>query len=320
MKTLSIALTCLALALAGGAPTLAADKAATPAAPSQAAAKPHTFASADDAAAALADAVRAKDVNAIVAIVGPGSGAWLFTGDKVADANDWKRFLTAYDAAHKLQTQGDGSMVLSVGDDDWPFPAPIVKHGARWSFDPKSGHEELINRRIGRNELDAIQTMLAIVDAERDYAQMDANQSGSPDYARRFLSSPGKKDGLYWPDQPGGVPSPLGPLVAVAAAEGYGKQQRKAGERAPYHGYFYKILTAQGPDAPGGAYDYLVGDKLMGGFAVVAWPANYGVSGVMTFLVNHDGVVYEKDLGKQTPSIASSTTRFNPDATWRKSQ
>jgi hypothetical protein len=160
------------------------------------------------------------------------------------------------------------------------------------------------------------------VDAEREYAQTDPDQSGHADYARRFKSSPGKKDGLYWPEQAGSPPSPLGPMVAVAAAEGYGKgkEKAKAGERQPYHGYYYKILTSQGPDAPGGAYDYLVGDKLMGGFAVVAWPASYGVSGVTSFLVNHDGVVYEKDLGKQTQAIASSTTRFNPDATWRKAQ
>ena len=310
MKILSIALTTLAIAIAGIPAARAADAAA---------AKQRTFASAEEAATALTDAVRAKDVKALVAIVGPGSDQWLFSGDKVADANDWRRFLSAYEAAHTLETEGDHT-VLAVGDDKWPFPAPIVKHGTRWAFDPKAGHEELVNRRIGRNELDAIQTMLAIVDAEREYAQTDPDHSGSADYARRFLSTPGKKDGLYWPSQPGAAESPLGPMVAVAAAEGYGKQQRKAGERAPYHGYYYKILTSQGPDAPGGAYDYLVGDKLMGGFAVVAWPASYGVSGIMSFLVNHDGVVYEKDLGKQTASIASSTTRFNPDATWRKSQ
>jgi hypothetical protein len=310
MKILSIAITTLAITLAGIPAAQAADAAA---------AKQRTFASAEEAATALTDAVRAKDVKALVAIVGPGSDQWLFSGDKVADANDWRRFLSAYEAGHTLETEGDRT-VLAVGEDKWPFPAPIVKHGARWAFDPKAGHEELINRRVGRNELDAIQTMLAIVDAEREYAQSDPDHSGSADYARRFLSTPGKKDGLYWPSTPGAAESPLGPMVAVAAAEGYGKQQRKAGERAPYHGYYYKILTSQGPDAPGGAYDYLVGDKLMGGFAVVAWPASYGVSGIMSFLVNHDGVVYEKDLGKQTASIASSTTRFNPDTTWRKPQ
>jgi hypothetical protein len=320
MKILHIAITSLALACAGIISAQAADVPDKPAAPAKAAGKQRTFATPEDAAAALADAVRAKDVNALVAIVGPGSGAWLFSGDKVADANDWRRFLSAYEATHKLQDQADGSKVLSVGDDDWPFPAPIAKHGERWAFDPKAGHEELLNRRIGRNELDAIQTLLAIVDAQREYARMDPDHSGSPDYARRFLSSPGKKDGLYWPEQPGGEQSPLGPMVAVAASEGYGKQQRKAGERAPYHGYYFKILTAQGPDAPGGAYDYLVGDRLMGGFAVVAWPASYGVSGIMTFLVNHEGVVFEKDLGSHTASIAAALTRFNPDTTWRKAQ
>jgi len=315
MKILHIALASLALAFAGITAVTAAD----PPAAAKAEAKQRTFASAEEAATALTDAVRAKDPKAIVAIVGPGSGSWLFTGDKVADANDWRRFLSAYEAAHALETEGDKT-VLTVGDDKWPFPAPLVKHGDKWAFDPNAGREELLNRRIGRNELDAIQTMLAIVDAEREYAQMDPDHSGSADYARRFKSSPGKKDGLYWPEQPGAPQSPLGPLVAVATSEGYGKQKPKAGERQPYHGYFYKILTSQGPDAPGGAYDYLVGDKLMGGFAVIAWPASYGVSGIMSFLVNHDGVVYEKDLGKQTASIAASTTRFNPDATWRKAQ
>ena len=309
MKILPIAFTVLAFAT--GPAAHAAD--------AHASAKQRTFASADEAAAALTDAVRAKDVKALVAIVGPGSERWLFTGDKVADANDWRVFLSAYEAAHTLDTQGDKT-VLEVGEDKWPFPAPIVKHGERWAFDPIAGREELLNRRIGRNELDAIQTMLAIVDAEREYATMDADQSGHTDYARRIVSSPGKKDGLYWPDQAGSPQSPLGPLVAVAAAEGYGKQKPKAGERRPYHGYYYKILTQQGPDAPGGAYDYLVGDKLMGGFAVVAWPASHGVSGITSFLVNHEGVVYEKDLGKQTQAIASSMTRFNPDATWRKAQ
>jgi hypothetical protein len=309
MKIVRIAI--IALTVAGIPVAQAAD--------APAATKQRTFASADEAAAALTDAVRARDVKALVAIVGPGSERWLFTGDKVADANDWRIFLSSYEAAHKLEARGEG-MVLEVGTDEWPFPAPIVKHGERWSFDPKAGSEELVNRRVGRNELDAIQSMLAIVDAEREYARMDADQSGSADYARRFLSTPGKKDGLYWPDQAGSPQSPLGPLVAVAASEGYGKQKPKAGERRPYHGYYYKILTSQGPDAPGGAYDYLVSDKLMGGFAVVAWPASYGVSGVMSFLVNHDGVVYEKDLGKQTQSIASATTRFNPDTTWRKAQ
>jgi hypothetical protein len=283
-----------------------------------------TFASAEEAVKALTDAVRAKSVDGLLAVVGPSSSSWLFTGDMVADANDWKRFLEAYDRKHKLEPAGEGRMVLDVGDDDWPFPAPLVKRGDKWAFDANAGKQELLNRRVGRNELDAMQTLLAIVDAEREYAATDADGNGFADYARKFRSSPGKKDGLFWPTADGAPPSPLGPLVAVAAKEGYGK---KAGDKAStkdtpqaYHGYYYRILTSQGKDAPGGAYDYLVGDKLLGGFAVVAYPATYRVSGVTTFLVNHEGVVYEKDLGPQTGTVAAAMTRFNPDATWRKAQ
>ena len=192
--------------------------------------------------------------------------------------------------------------------------------GGQWAFDANAGREELLNRRVGRNELDTIQTLLAIVDAQREYAADDADGNGYADYARRFRSSPGKKDGLYWPDATGKSPSPLGPMVAEAAREGYGKTPPDPAKPVAFHGYHYRILTGQGKDAPGGAYDYLVRDKLLGGFAVVAWPANYGSSGVTTFLVNHDGVVYEKDLGTKTPGIAGTMTRFNPDATWRKAQ
>jgi hypothetical protein len=278
-----------------------------------------TFASADDAAKALAEAVRAKDVDALVAIVGPGSKSWLLSGDKVQDRNDWERFLAAYDQKHAIGDK-DGKAVLEVGDDAWPFPAPIVKHGDKFAFDTNAGRDEIVNRRVGRNELDAIQTLLAIVDAQREYAATDADGNGFADYAKKFRSSPGKKDGLFWPTESGQKPSPLGPLVATAAREGYGKDAKKDAGPAAYHGYHYKILTRQGKSAPGGAFDYMVGDKLLGGFAVIAWPATYRVSGVTTFLVNYDGTVYEKDLGAQTGSIASATTVFNPDNTWRKAQ
>jgi len=281
--------------------------------------KQRTFASADEAAKALVEAARAKNVQDLLAVVGPSSSSWLFSGDKVADANDWAKFVAAYDEKNRLEMQGDARAVLDVGNDDWPFPAPIVKHGSRWAFDANAGREEFLNRRVGRNELDAIQTLLAIVDAQREYAATDADGNGFADYARRFASTPGKKDGLYWPAAEGQPDSPLGPLVAVAASEGYGKKPAADGPQA-YHGYRYKILTAQGKDAHGGAYDYMVGNKLLGGFAVVAWPATYRSSGVTTFIVNHDGVVYQKDLGAQTASIASNMTRFNPDATWRKAQ
>lgn len=292
--------------------------------PTQKAVAQRSFPTAEDAAAALAEAVRAQSVSDLLAIVGPGSRSWLFTGDKVADRNDWNRFLAAYDEKHVLEAQGDAKAILDVGDDAWPFPAPIVKRGSKWMFDTEAGREEIVNRRVGRNELDAIQTMLAIVDAEREYAETDADGNGFADYAKRFRSTPGKKDGLYWPEEAGdGGESPLGPLVASATSEGYGTQAKngaQAQQRQPYHGYYYKILTSQGKNAPGGDYDYMVGDKMLGGFAVVAWPANYRSSGVTTLLVNHDGVVYEKDLGPQTASIASHMTRFDPDATWRKAE
>jgi hypothetical protein len=297
----------------------AAAPAAKPAAAKPApAAKQRTFASAEEAANALADSLRAKDKEALLAVVGPGSASWLFSGDNVADANDWKTFLAAYEAKKTLRKDGEAKAVLEVGPDDWPFPAPIVKRGAAWAFDTNAGREEIINRRVGRNELDTIQTLLAVVDAQREYAAADADGNGYADYAKRFRSSPGKKDGLYWPDEAGKPPSPLGELVAVASKEGYGKQPPKEGQLPAYHGYHYRILTSQGKNAPGGAYDYLVGDKLLGGFAVVAWPASYGNSGVASFVVNHDGVVYEKDLGAQTASIASTMKAFNPDATWKK--
>ena len=317
-------LTALAGALAAALAIDVAAQAAPAAKPAATESKPvaaqSTFATPEDAAKALADAVRSHEGKAILTVVGPASKSWLYSGDKVSDENDWKAFLAAYDEKNALQKEGDAKATLTVGKGDWPFPAPIVKKGSKWAFDAEAGREELINRRVGRNELDTIQTMLAVVDAQRDYAASDANGSGFPDYARRFVSSPGKKDGLYWPQEEGKPASPLGPLVAEASSEGYGKKPRKEGERPSFHGYHYRMLSAQGKDAPGGAYEYVVGNRMLGGFGVVAWPSKYGASGVMTFIVNQDGVVYEKDLGAQTPAIAEAMTRFNPDSTWRKSE
>lgn len=313
----------LIAALAGTFASLGVDVAAqtAPAAKAAPAAKPaasqRTFATPEEAASALADAARADNVDGVVAIVGPGSKSWILSGDDTADANDRKKFVGAYDEKKSLEAQGDAKAVLKVGNDEWTFPAPLVKRGGKWAFDANAGREEIINRRVGQNELNAIQTMLAIVDAQREYAATDADRNGYADYARRFRSSPGKKDGLYWPAAPGEEPSPLGEVVAVAAREGY-KPAPAAPQ--PYHGYLFRILTAQGKNAPGGAYDYMVGDRMLGGFAVVAYPAKYGVSGVMTFLVNHDGVVYEKDLGAQTAATGAAMTRFDPDKTWKKAQ
>ena len=290
-----------------------------PAAGNKADAGQKTFAQPEEAARALADAVRGADRNAILAVLGPQSKSWVFTGDDVADREDWKKFLTAYDRKNTIVNAGDARATLNVGDDKWPFPAPLVKHGGTWSFDAEAGREEVTRRRVGRNELDTIQTLLAIVDAQRQYAAADADNNGFNDYARSFISSEGKKDGLYWPVKSGENPSPLGPLVGAATSEGYGTKT-SAGPPVPYHGYRYRMLNAQGKNAPGGAYDFLVRNKLIGGFAVVAYPAKYGVSGVMTFVVNHDGEVYEKDLGPTTAVRAGKLVQYDPDKTWKKSQ
>lgn len=314
-----LAIACAALFATAGIAAHAQDKQGSPktakAAPKEHAAQ-RTFESPDAAAQALVDAARGNKEQEILAVVGPSSKTWLLSGDAIADKNDWSGFVAAYDEKNKLDTAAGGRAVLNVGNDDWAFPAPIVKHGGAWAFDANAGREEFINRRVGRNELDAMQTLLAIVDAEREYAARDADGNGFPDYAKRIASTHGKKDGLYWPTKENEEESPMGPLVAAAAREGYGKDG--AAKHAPYHGYYYRLLTSQGSDAPGGAYEYLVDDKLLGGFAVVAWPSSYGASGIMTFVVNHDGIVYAKDLGPQTAAHASVMTKFNPDGSWKK--
>jgi hypothetical protein len=272
-----------------------------------------TFASPDDAVKSLVEAIRATDKKALLKVLGTDASAWLYTGDKIADESEMGRFIAKYDAKNSLELEGDNKAILNVGDDAWPFPAPIVKKGGVWKFDAAAGREELINRRVGRNELSTIQTLRAIVDAQREYAAADADQNGFHDYARKFKSSPGKKDGLYWPNQAGEPESPLGPLLAVASNEGYTLQKAK---RQPYHGYYYKILTKQGKDAQGGTYNYLVKGKLLGGFAILAYPVSYGVSGVQSFMVNHDAIVYEKNLGSATSNTASKITSYNLDSSW----
>jgi hypothetical protein len=285
--------------------------------PAEKAAKQTTYATAEDAAAGLADAVRSEDFNALLAVVGPSSKSWIQSGDRVADLAVLQQFLGLYATKHEIIPDGNDKATLAVGADSWPFPAPLVKQGDRWRFDAEAGKEEVLNRRIGRDELDTIQTLLAIVDAQREYATVDRDRNGLHEYAKRFFSSSGKQDGLYWSTSEAEPPSPLGPLVAKAAAKGY---VRSGEPPEPYNGYLFRILTAQGPDAPGGAYDYLFRDKLIGGFAVVAWPAKYGNSGIVTFVVNHDGVVYQKDFGDVTPARVARITRFNPDRTWTRAQ
>ena len=295
-------------------PLLAVLAASSPEAPGQAAeATQRRFASPDEAMTALVHAIRIGDRKTLLAILGPGGQSLVYSGDAVADRIAGQRFAAEYEQAHHVEA-GGGKLVLHVGADDFPFPIPLVPDGPEWRFDTAAGKEEILNRRIGRNELDTIQVCLAYVDAQRDYYSEDRNADGLREYASKFASTPGKHDGLFWPTKPGEPPSPLGPLVVRARGEGYAGHK----QGAPYHGYLFRILTAQGPAAPDGAYDYMAHGRMIGGFALVAYPAQYGVSGVMTFIVNHEGVVYEKDLGPDTAAIARAMKLYNPDSTWKK--
>jgi hypothetical protein len=277
------------------------------------AAAQQTFKTADEAAEALVAAARTGDRKAVTDVLGPGSAEIVSSGDPVQDENMRKLFIAAYEAKHSVKTDGDKPATLLIGNDDFPFAIPLVQKGGSWSFDTEAGREEVLARRIGRNELAAIQVCLAFFDAQNDYADMMPKIDGMAVYAQKVVSSPGKKDGLYWPSAAGETPSPIGEVVAEAAKRGY-----RAGSGEPFHGYFYKILKRQGPKAPGGELEYVVDGKMIGGFALVAWPAEYGNSGLTTFLVSHDGIVYQKDLGEGTQRIASRMTTFNPDHTWRR--
>jgi len=280
-------------------------------------AQQESFATPDDAVNSLMSAARDDSQARLKAIFGKGSEDLISSGDSVADRNAAANFVRDFDARHSLTTNPDGTVTLVVGDKDWPFPVPLVKNSnGRWEWDTSAGIDELLSRRIGRNELDAIQVLLAMVDAQRDYARMDPNGDGIPEYARKFLSDPGTKDGLFWRTAEGEPPSPLGPLAADAAEEGYSGAHVGTGQRRPYHGYYYRMLTAQGPHANGGAISYEVNGNMIGGFAIVAWPAEYGNSGIMTFMVNYDGVVFQKDLGENTAQIAEKMTVYDPDSSW----
>jgi hypothetical protein len=264
---------------------------------------------------ALVATARSGDQKAALIVLGREGEDIISSGDKVSDNAVRARFVTSYDAKHQIAMDGDNKAILVIGDNDYPFPIPMVRNkNGTWSFDTEAGRREVLYRRIGHNELDAIQTGLAYVDAQNDYAAQDRTGTGTGVYAQRFISTPGKKDGLYWPTAPGEEESPLGELFAAASKQGY-----RAGEgRSPYHGYYYKILTKQGPAAEGGAADYIVDGKMIGGFALVAYPAEYRNSGVMTFIVNYAGAVFQKDLGPDTADVAEHMTSFNPDSSWKK--
>ena len=273
-----------------------------------------SFKTPEGAVGALVTATKDAWPKGVVAVLGRDGVDIISSGDKVADEAIRQKFLATYDAKHQIAKEGEDKAVLIIGTEDFPFPIPLTRKDGAWQFDTAAGRLEILYRRIGRNELAAIQASLAYVDAQNEYAEKDRTGAGVSTYAQRIVSRPGKKDGLYWPAAQGNDASPLGELVAHATTEGYAI----GGGRIPFHGYYFKILAEQGPTAPGGAMGYVVRGKMIGGFALVAYPAQYGNSGVMTFVVNHAGTVFQKDLGERTAKLAERMTSFNPDQTWKK--
>lgn len=274
------------------------------------------FSSADLAVQELITATRSGSLETLLHILGPGGTKLIRSGDPVADREARERFAAAYDRAHRIEYDGSDKAVLFVGSEDWPLPIPLVRSHSEWHFDTKAGEQEILDRRVGRNELNVIEVCRTYVQAQREYARLQAN-GATHEYAQRFMSHPGTHDGLYWPVTTEGKESPLGPLVAQARAEGYAADPSPHKPR-PYFGYYYKILTRQGSHAQGGARDYRSADgRMTGGFALLAYPALYGDSGIMTFIVNQNGVVLENNLGPQTTLIARTIRQYEPDPSWR---
>lgn len=296
------------LILAAAAAHAAPETTASPATPAQ------TFPSPDAAAQALLQAARGTDSAAFTALFGTEGAALLSSGDEVEDKTNREAFVAK--ASEKLATEADGDSkaTLYAGNDHWPFPIPLAKTGDGWRFDAAQGKEEIVNRRIGRNELRTLGVMNGYVEAQFDYANADHDGDGVAEYAQKFSSAEGQHDGLFWEDEPGQPPSPMGPLVAEARAEGYAI--KGGAQPVPYHGYYYRILTRQGADALGGKYDYIINGNMIAGFGLLAFPADYGNSGVMSFIVNHQGKVYQKDLGPKTPELARALKEYNPGPGW----
>lgn len=271
-----------------------------------------TFSSAAEASSALVAAVQANDQSALLTILGADAKDILSSGDDVEDKNDRDEFVQRYQQMHRLVTEPDGTTTLYIGAGNWPTPIPIVHKDNAWYFDTPAGKQEILYRRVGRNELAAIQVCHELVDAEKEYYAQPHDGEPAQQYAQKFSSDPDKHDGLYWKPVSGEAESHVGPLLASAAPEAAAPEQK------PFHGYYFRILTGQGSKAPGGARSYIVNGKMTRGFAFLAYPAEYRSSGVMTFIVDQDGIVYQKDLGPRTAEIAKALTRYDRDATWRK--
>jgi len=306
-RRMAFAIRLLVLALV--IPFAACNKAETPEKPAISA-----FASPDEAGNALLAAAKSGDQNAVLALFGPDSKQVIYSGDSVQDKNAADRFVAGYGVMHRWRSLPGGDQILLVGPDNFPFPIPLKKNSdGKWFFDLAAGKDEVLNRRIGRNELAIIEVCGAVADAQAEYFAQTHDGEKAKQYAAKFISDPGKQNGLYWPSPEGKPASPLGPLAAFATAEGY---TAKPEGHTPFHGYYFRMLNGQSDKAPGGAKDYVVNGNMTGGFALVAYPAEYGNSGVMTFMINQDGVLLQKDLGKTTTETATAMTKFDPDSGW----
>ena len=302
IRNFSLALSCL-VALSSGVGAQPSERS-------------YVYKTPEEAVSALIAATKADDKVEILAILGTNVKDLIDSGDETADSSERETFVAAYEEKHAIVRDKEGRAILEVGAQSWPFPIPLVleKKDNEWVFDGKTGIEEVLDRRIGRNELSAIEVMSAYVDAQGEYYRLNPDQSVVRHFAPRIASRPGKHDGLYWQTGEGEKPSPLGPLVAQAEREGYAAVSQDVDR--PYHGYRYRVLTGQGKHAKGGAYSYIEDDLMFGGFGLIAYPDTYGVSGVMTFIVNQDGVVYEKNLGQDTAVSVRKIDMFDPDDTW----
>jgi len=277
-----------------------------------------TFPSPEEASSALFTAIQKNDLPVHLEILGPAGKDIISSGDTVEDQRGRERFVRKYQEMHRLAPGADGTTVLYIGAENWPFPIPLVNRGGAWFYDTEAGRQEILFRRIGRNELTAIRVCSELAEAQKEYFAQSHDGDPVNQFAQKFKSDKGKHNGLYWKPAPGTPESPIGPLLANAEKKGYPKTRRAV--LMPFEGYYYRILTGQGGNAPGGMKSYISEGKMIGGFAILAYPAEYRVSGVMSFVVGQDGVVYQKDLGPDTETLAKALSEYDPDSSWQKAE